>query len=168
MFINPFEVNGTDVNLQGYTPAKTTEIHGANCHWRLWSRAGGGYQSGRDYKYGASQHYIVLTHQGKMIGWTGFELGTNWRKGRPLLSGMVDKLNALDIDFDSMTTDEIYFATRQYFGKLSKDSELLDEFDNPVGVLRTIYDSFHPSTLTHPCPAIIYMPLPMDLNKANQ
>lgn len=107
MFSFPFKVReDSTVDIRGLDAGKVKELHGAGKRWRLWHSAGHGYQSGRDWKYGAASHWVVLAEGDVLEQWFRFEFGKEWRAARAALTELVDRLNEEpDIDHTTFLRD---------------------------------------------------------------
>lgn len=81
------------VTILGMQTRDAKEIAGAGQTWRAWHMSGRGYQSGRDWKYGASSIWIVKTNDDKMMRYFDFEFGRKWQAGRKIITQIVEELN---------------------------------------------------------------------------
>lgn len=93
-FTFPFKVAADNsVKISGLDAGKVTALHGLGQKWQLWHSAGHGYQSGRDWQYGAASHWIVEVKGDVLIHWHNFDLGRKWGATRRALIRAVDRLN---------------------------------------------------------------------------
>ncbi|MBS1722589.1 MAG: hypothetical protein JSS66_06220 [Armatimonadetes bacterium] len=92
------------VTIQGLASGAVKEVYGAGKRWRLWHCGGAGYQSGRQWLYGESSHWIVDTANGKMLAWHNFPAGRTWRKAQAILVKLAERLNEAPDDEQHIRT----------------------------------------------------------------